>query len=411
MVWSLMKDKKKPVDIYAQGTATAKAQGNYPSVTETAQKFNNLLVKPLTTPFVNAATPAIERVKRDAKRQGMTESEKVAEQNNVFGSPQVELQRASGVSPQRLSASTPFLNGNAGPANTAREIINGNRADRQGSPTAVRRVGGNMMAESLPIKGQTVFQSGNVGADGSGKIAVNLSDRDKQIKSVMDTINQRLAGGEKVSPQQMQKIQQLRQQAGFARGGTDRVPVGLDGLPLRSTSGPQRVGNLDVTFDNSVSPQQRREFLTPSPFAQSQLNLARPEVTTRTPDGYFVTQTGQSINDVDNINSGRKFALDAIEAGKTVKTNNDIELQKLKNQGAVEAAKAGKAGPKLYKKTTYDKLGNPTGEEFIDENGNPVGSDGSYQMQAPQSAIDALAKDPKLAEQFKQKYGYLPAGF
>ena len=68
-------------------------------------------------------------------------------------------------------------------------------------------------------------------------------------------------------------------------------------------------------------------------------------------------------------------------------------------------------GPKLYKKTIYDKLGNPTGEEFIDENGNPVGSDGSYQMQAPQSAIDALEKDPKLAEQFKQKYGYLPPGF
>lgn len=69
-----------------------------------------------------------------------------------------------------------------------------------------------------------------VGAPG-GTMRVNLSPQDQALKANMQAIDETLAGGVVPTPEQASQIAGLRQQAGFLRGGTDRAPVGPDGLP------------------------------------------------------------------------------------------------------------------------------------------------------------------------------------
>ncbi len=71
----------------------------------------------------------------------------------------------------------------------------------------------------------------------------------------------------------------------------------------------------------------------------------------------------------------------------------------------------------LTTRKTADAQGNVTETPYmIDAEGNAVeiggesGQAGST-VQAPISALDALRKNPKLAGEFKAKYGYLPPGF
>lgn len=114
-----------------------------------------------------------------------------------------------------------------------------------------------------------------VDSGGSGKITVNLSPADKQIKENMAKID---SLAKNATPQQMEQITQLRQQAGFLRGGTDRVAVGKDGLPVKNvaTTDPnaasQRTSTgLNVQFNSSVSPEARSAFMSnpsaPAPVA------------------------------------------------------------------------------------------------------------------------------------------------
>ncbi|HAR37579.1 MAG TPA: hypothetical protein DCS09_02780, partial [Porphyromonadaceae bacterium] len=98
-----------------------------------------------------------------------------------------------------------------------------------------------------------------VGSEG-GMISVNLTPEDRQLKSNLQQIDQMLASGVRPTAEQAQRIQTIRQQAGFLRGGTDRVPVGPDGLPFtRGIRG--QGGGLTAQFDSSVSPQSRQAFL------------------------------------------------------------------------------------------------------------------------------------------------------
>lgn len=68
-----------------------------------------------------------------------------------------------------------------------------------------------------------------VGAPG-GTIRVNLSPQDVAVKRIAQRLNDDIATGT-VSPTDPDVLRQLRY-AGFLRGGTDRVPVGPDGLPI-----------------------------------------------------------------------------------------------------------------------------------------------------------------------------------
>ncbi len=97
---------------------------------------------------------------------------------------------------------------------------------------------------------------------GNRKFQVNLSDQDKAIKDSIAAIDARIASGVQPTPEQAARIQEIKRRAGFMRGGTDRVPVGPDGLPLQKMvpGAAQRVGNMDVQFDQSVSPEAQRRF-------------------------------------------------------------------------------------------------------------------------------------------------------
>lgn len=100
-----------------------------------------------------------------------------------------------------------------------------------------------------------------VGAEG-GNISVNLSPSDRAIKGSLAAIDQQLASGVIPTAEQAGRIANIRRQAGFLRGGTDRVPVGLDGLPLRTDGGSaSQGGGLSVTFDSSISPEQKAAFI------------------------------------------------------------------------------------------------------------------------------------------------------
>jgi len=80
----------------------------------------------------------------------------------------------------------------------------------------------------------------NIGRD---TLSYKLSDQDKQLKTNLERINQMVASGASVSPEDMDRINNLRQQAGFLRGGTDKK------LASNTNNGVQQV-LLSSEFQN-----------------------------------------------------------------------------------------------------------------------------------------------------------------
>jgi len=142
---------------------------------------------------------------------------------------------------------------------------------------------------------------GSIGAEGS-RMTINLSPNDEAIKGSLAAIDQRLASGAVPTADEAARIETVRQQAGFLRGGTDRVPVGPDGRPLPS---PQRsgslrqVGNMDVSFDRSVSPGQRAAFLE---------NPVRPTAQINRFDSLAAAGGGMTQGQRASLNAGRILA-------------------------------------------------------------------------------------------------------
>lgn len=93
----------------------------------------------------------------------------------------------------------------------------------------------------------------NVSANGDtvtydiGGNTLAFNNREKQIRDNLALINKKIASGITVSPSQMARINNIRKQAGLRS--------------LSNTSGIQRVGNMDVQFDASVTPEARKAFL------------------------------------------------------------------------------------------------------------------------------------------------------
>lgn len=183
----------------------------------------------------------------------------------------------------------------------------------------------------------TIGNKTTYGIDGD-TLSVSLSENDQKLKDNLTKINEMLASGREVTPDQMQRINQLRQDAGFLRGGTDRRPVGPDGRPITPLKNINagRVGNLDVQFTDSPdnTEARKREFLEPSSYAQSQIDLIRPTVTRNIPgtNQYEVT-TGQSVEDkrLAGENQQRKLEQLALDP-KMVDTASEVKLRNIQGQ-------------------------------------------------------------------------------
>lgn len=121
-----------------------------------------------------------------------------------------------------------------------------------------------------------------LGAPGAA-VAVNLSPQDQALKQNMQAIDQTLASGVVPTPEQASQIAGLRRQAGFLRGGTDRVPVGPDGLPISGQGARYSITaapDVAAVFTGAVAPgEYSREAMAARGLQRQQFldrNAARP---------------------------------------------------------------------------------------------------------------------------------------
>lgn len=110
-------------------------------------------------------------------------------------------------------------------------------------------------AEALPDGSQK-----NTYSIGNNNLSYNLSENDLAIKKSLEDIDNYLAQGNVPTPEQQKRIDALRRQAGFMRGGTDRG-FNTDSRQGANTGPRRRLGNLDVEFDSSVDAASRERFL------------------------------------------------------------------------------------------------------------------------------------------------------
>lgn len=119
-----------------------------------------------------------------------------------------------------------------------------------------------------------------VGVPG-GTMRVSLSPQDQALKQNMQAIDQTLAGGVVPTPEQASQIAGLRQQAGFLRGGTDRVPVGPDGLPASGRGARYSITaapDVAAAFTGAVAPGEYSPEATAARGLQRQQFLERNAV-------------------------------------------------------------------------------------------------------------------------------------
>lgn len=121
-----------------------------------------------------------------------------------------------------------------------------------------------------------------LGAPG-GAMTVNLSPQDQAIKQNMQAIDDTIAGGVVPTPERASQIAVLRRQAGFLRGGTDRVPVGPDGLPISGRGARYSITaapDVAATFTDAVAPgEYSQEAMAARGLQRQQFlerNAARP---------------------------------------------------------------------------------------------------------------------------------------
>ena len=106
-------------------------------------------------------------------------------------------------------------------------------------------------AKSLADGGQR-----NTFSIGGNTLSYDLSKKDLSIKKSIEDIDAKIAQGFEPTPEQSQRIAELKRKAGFTLGGTDRK------LSTNEVTGLQQLGNgLEVTFDSSIPQDRRLEFM------------------------------------------------------------------------------------------------------------------------------------------------------
>ncbi len=256
---AFFQDKRKPVSIYKKGSATEKAQRKMnkavertfqgaANIAETAaggaglRKTGQAVKKAVIDPV---AKPVLEDMAQQRSFLAQRSVNKSLEENKTAPEDREAMAITYGSDSRTVGGNAPGLK--------KPEKISGH-----GKVT-------NIPAENVPVSGEAVAaepsQRGNVPSvaeenveitnspevdnTGSG-IDVHMSENDYAIKDGISAIDQKIASGTVPTPEQAERIQKIKQQAGFMRGGTDRVPVGSDGLPLKKPARSFQAGNLDA---------------------------------------------------------------------------------------------------------------------------------------------------------------------
>jgi hypothetical protein len=215
-------------------------------------------------------------------------------------------------------------------------------------------VGGNSPQAMSALQSRAERAAGGVG------ITPNLSSRDLQLKDNMGRIDQMLASGVQPTEHQAGAIAQLRRDAGFLRGGTDRYVAGPDGRPVRGGGGGnysfQGSPEMASRFTNAVAPgeyspeavaargQQSEQFLSRNGYEKvdpnsglTQSELRRMPVIER---AKVADAIAARANDRIKAEADRTQAQGVVDVGKgNLAVNQAEQATKAKSTGLDMAAK------------------------------------------------------------------------
>jgi hypothetical protein len=268
-------------------------------------------------------------------------------------------------------------------------------------------------------------------------LSYKLNDSDQQLKSNLEKLDKIMesgidpATGKAVTPAQVEAYNQLRMDAGYMRGGTDRKPVGTDGRALRNLK--ETDSGLNIQFNPSVSQHTRQEVMQPSGLNDPKAIAARTEAHQQWlgRNGYEPVDpiTGMTPSAEQKLAPATRIKLAELKASNVNEkanrnlteksTDSEIKLRDIQGQVALNPPVKESAFKPITLKQK-DMLGNES-ERVLVPNKEQTGyvdvTPNQQQFTAPkQATIDKMlkmrdSKDPNLAAaeaEYKTRFGELP---